>query len=134
MMLSEGTHLGLQLTGIFTVLYKLHSILIPLYYPFQNAVHSFVELVEFIFTIHGVTVFLSNRVCQDPLENFFGMQRQRGRVKPNTSEFVKNTQALRVVNSGCATVRGNCRGTQKNDVRERQSIHNYLIVNILSCN
>ena len=73
MMLSEGTHLGLQLTGICSVLYKLHSILILLYYPFQNAVHSFVKLVEFVFTIPGVTVFLSNRVCQDPLGNFFGM-------------------------------------------------------------
>ena len=54
----------------------------------------------------------------NPLEIIFGMQRQRGRVNenPNTSEFVKNTQALRVVNSGCATVRGNCRGTQKNYV------------------
>ncbi len=73
------------------------------------------ELVEYIFTIPGVTVFLSNRVCQDPLENFFGQQRQRGRVNenPNVSEFVKNTQALRVVNSSCATVRGNCRGAQK---------------------
>ena len=73
------------------------------------------ELVEYVFTIPGVTVFLSNRICQDPLENFFGQQRQRGRVNenPNVSEFVKNTQALRVVNSSCATVRGNCRGARK---------------------
>ena len=39
---------------------------------------SFVDLVEFIFTIPGVTVLLSNRIFQDPLENFFGQQRQRG--------------------------------------------------------
>lgn len=85
-------------------------------FPFHNAVLSFVELVEFIFTIPGVTVFfLSNRICQDPLENFFGQQRQRGRVNenPNVLEFVKNTQALRVVNSSCATARGNCRGKRK---------------------
>ena len=63
----------------------------------------------------NVTVFQSNRICQDPLENFFGRQRQRGKVNENPSiaEFMKNTQALRVVNSTCSTVRGNCRGTQK---------------------
>ncbi len=40
------------------------------------------------------------------------MQRQRGRVNenPSVAEFAKNTQALRIVNSTCATVRGNCRG------------------------
>lgn len=75
------------------------------------------ELLDYIFTaIPGVTVFLSNRLCQDPLENFFGRQRQRGRVNenPNVAEFAKNTQALRIVNSTCATVRGNCRGATEN--------------------
>ena len=73
-------------------------------------------MVEYIFTIPGVTVFLSNRICQDPLENFFGQQRQRGRVNenPNVSEFIKNTQALRVVNSTCSSIRGNCRHPLKN--------------------
>ena len=78
-------------------------------YPL-NIVQSFVELVEYIFKIPGVSVFLSNRLCQDPLENFFGQQRQRGRLNenPDVAEFIKNTQALRVVNSSCATARGNC--------------------------
>lgn len=60
-------------------------------------------------------MFLSNRLCQDPLENFFGRQRQRGRVNENpcVKEFLKNTQALRVVNSTCSTVRGNCRGATR---------------------
>ena len=77
------------------------------------AVHSFVELVRYVFTIPGVTVFLSNCLCQDPLENFFGQQRQRGRASdnPNTEEFLKATQALRVINNTCSMVRGNCRGT-----------------------
>ena len=30
------------------------------------------ELVDCVFTIPSVTAFLSNRVCLDPLENFFG--------------------------------------------------------------
>ena len=29
------------------------------------------ELEEYVFTIPSVTAFLSKRVCQDPLENFF---------------------------------------------------------------
>ena len=75
----------------------------------------FVDLVEFIFKIPEVKVFLSNRICQDPLENFFGQQRQRGRANenPNVTEFLESTQALRVVNSTSHTIRGNCRGAQK---------------------
>ena len=74
---------------------------------------SFVELVRYIFTIPGVTVFLSEKLCQDPLEKFFGCQRQRGRVNenPNVRDFCKNTQALRVINSFCRDpVKSNCRG------------------------
>ena len=43
--------------------------------------------------------FLSQWICQDPLERFFGMQRQRGEVHdiPSANEFLKNTHALRVV-------------------------------------
>ena len=57
---------------------------------------AFVELVQYLFTISGVGVILSNRICQDTLENFFG-QRQRGRANGNplSSEFVQNTQALK---------------------------------------
>ena len=71
-----------------------------------------VELVQYLFTIPGVGVFLSNRICQDPLENFFGQQHQRGRANgnPSSSEFVRNRQALRVISNTCGTIRGNCRG------------------------
>lgn len=68
--------------------------------------------MQYIFTIPGVTCFLSQRLCQDPLERFFGLQRQRGGVhdNPNAKEFRNNTQALRVVNSVArAPKRGNCR-------------------------
>ena len=73
------------------------------------------ELVEYVFTIPGVTAFLSNKDCQDPLENFFGRQHQRGRVieNPSVAEFLQNTQALRIVDSTCATVHGNCRGANR---------------------
>ena len=74
---------------------------------------SFVELVRHLFTKEDVHSFLSQRICQDPLERFFGCQRQRGAVhdNPTVHEFLKNTQALRVVNSVArGPLRGNCRG------------------------
>lgn len=79
---------------------------------FLYIVMSFVELVQHLFTIPGVSVFLGNRICQDPLEKYFGQQRQRGRVNENPSvkEFLHNTQALRVISNTCSKIRGNCRG------------------------
>ena len=72
------------------------------------------ELVRYLFTIPGLRYFLSERICQDPLEKFFGCQRQRGRVNenPSVSEFVKNTQALRVCGNLLSEVKGNCRGSR----------------------
>jgi len=72
-------------------------------FVYFSTVFSFVELVEFVFTIPGVKAFLSERISQDPLEKFFGCQRQRGRVNenPTAMQFYKNTQALRVVNTVC---------------------------------
>lgn len=78
-----------------------------------SAVKSFVELVRYVFMIPGVKVFLSEKLCQDPLEKFFGCQPQReggGNENPNAQDFYKNTQALRVINSFCVdSVKGNCR-------------------------
>ena len=66
-----------------------------------NTGKSFVALVKYVFTISDMKSFLSQRICQDPLENFFGRQRQRGGVhdNPNVKEFTENTQALRVINT-----------------------------------
>ena len=80
---------------------------------FHFTVKSFVELGQFLLSVPGVSCFLSERLCQDPLEKFFGCQRQQGRASenPSVAEFCSNTQALRVVNTACADVaRGNCRG------------------------
>jgi hypothetical protein len=63
-------------------------------------------------------VFLSNKLCQDPLEKFFGQQRQRGRVNenPTVNDFIKNSQALRVVHGICSNVRGNCHAGNSKDL------------------
>lgn len=67
---------------------------------------SFIELAKFAFTISGVRAFLSEKLSQDPLEQFFGCQRQRGGTSknPTVAEFCKNTQALRVINTACVNV------------------------------
>ena len=83
--------------------------------------HSFLDFIRLLFSLPDVKgknlSFLSNRLClQDPLENFFGCQRQRGGTSDNPSvgEFQKNTQALRVINSFCrGPVWGNCRRTKR---------------------
>ena len=42
--------------------------------------------------------FLTERLNQDPLERFFGLQRQMGggSTAPNVERFMTNTQSLRV--------------------------------------
>ena len=72
------------------------------------AVLSFVELVKYIFTIPGVSLFLSNRIWQDTIESFFNQQRPRGRVNENP-EFLHDTQALRVIGNTCSNSGENCR-------------------------
>ena len=74
------------------------------------------ELVRTLFLTRGPKFFLSEHICQDPLEKFFGNQRQRGRVNenPTVRDFCKNTQAIRVIGSICRNaVKGNCRGSNK---------------------
>ena len=62
---------------------------------------SFLELVPIILKISGVTFFLSDKLNQDPLENFFGCVRQHGsaNINPTIMEAMKSSQTLRVINS-----------------------------------
>ena len=77
------------------------------------------EFIPYIFTkIPGVSSFLSAKINQDPLEKFFGMQRQAGRANqnPTVSEFIKNTETFRVISSiWIDDVLGNCRGQKSNE-------------------
>ena len=87
------------------------------------------ELVKYLFSLpvdHDIKCFLSESLNQDPLEKFFGCHRQRGATSdnPNVKEFVKNTQALCVINSTRAYVsKGNCRGykSQPVDIRKENN-------------
>ena len=74
------------------------------------------ELVPIIFSIPGVTCFLTEKLSQDPLEKFFGCQCQHGRTNdnPKVFEFLKNTQSLCVIDSiNIHEVTGNYRGTKR---------------------
>jgi hypothetical protein len=75
-------------------------------------VQSFIELTKYLFTRSGVQFFFSERLNQDPLESFFGKQRQRGggSDNPNVAQFVSGTSSLRVQGSiALQPLRGNCR-------------------------
>ena len=112
MLLSAETRLGLRMTGMslhYWYLVIVHSSKSHannhFVYFFYSAM-SFVGLVRYLFSLPEVKnqlAFLSQHVCQDPLENFFGCQRQRGGTSDNPSvqEYYRNTQALRVMNSFC---------------------------------
>ena len=91
----EETLLGIEVTGMYIYL------LLLLMHFFYTVVKSFVEIVQILFGIPGVNKFFSGWLSQDSLEKFFGCQRQRGKSSenPNSHDFCKNTQALRVINS-----------------------------------
>jgi len=65
---------------------------------------------------------LSEHISQDPLEKFFGCQRQRGQTNenPTCGGFLKNTIVFCVISSVAGHVqKGNCRGRKHRvDVEE----------------
>ena len=77
------------------------------------AVKSFIGLSEYVFsTIPGVRYIMSEKLCQDPLEGFFGKQRMRGGYNdnPTVQSFLHGTISLRTQKSVALTPkRGNCK-------------------------
>ena len=67
------------------------------YEGLQITVHSTVEAVKFLIS-QGVDSVLTERFQQNPLEEYFGNQRQRGRRSdnPDASQFAYNDRALDV--------------------------------------
>ena len=73
-------------------------------------VRSFVEMTKYLLSQGDVT-FLSERISQDPLENYFGQQRARGgrNENPTMQQCLHNAAAIRVQKSlATDPVRGNC--------------------------
>ena len=115
MTLPRETQDGVHFTGML----KLGSVKLHMLHLIHFLVSSFVEFIPYIFTkIPGVSSFLRVRINQDPVEKFFGMQRQAGRTNqnPTVAEFIKNTETLRVINSiWIDNIVGNCCGRKSNE-------------------
>ena len=82
---------------------------------FLLSVQSLLELIPTVLSIPGVGCFLSGRISQDPLEKYFGMQRQKGKSNDNPTvlEFVKNNETIRLVGTmWFDDPKGNCRKSQ----------------------
>ena len=99
MMLSAETQCAIQILGEsleLTVTILCSNLLCNLFFHRVSTIH-------FQDKRKGVTCFLSGKLSQDPLEKFFGCQRQKGRANenPTASEFLKNSQSLRVIDSIC---------------------------------
>ena len=78
---------------------------------FQITVHSFKEVVKFLLE-HRVSYVLSERFCQDDLENYFGRQRAIGRRRDNPSlkDVGYNDNAIKAQYS-VRPIAGNVQGT-----------------------
>lgn len=87
------------------------------------AVKSFVEMTRYLLSQGKDLFILSERVSQDPLENYFGQQRSRGgrNEHPTLQQCVQNAAALRVQKSQALDpVRGNC--SRKRRLQDTESL------------
>ena len=94
----------------------------------SNLVKSFVEITKFLLQdLSQKLYFLSERLSQDPLENYFGQQRARGgrNENPSLHQCVHNAAAVRVQKSmALEAVRGNCSRKRRLFSKKEQSIDN----------
>ena len=85
------------------------------YEGFQISVHSAIEATKFLLQ-EGMEFVLTERFCQDPLEEYFGNQRKLGRRNdnPDIKTFGYNNNTIRIQRAvSCQS--GNTRG--RNDKR-----------------
>ena len=96
--------------------------IIPLFNNKINiAVLSFVEMGRYLLKYPGVKFLFSERFTQDPLESFFGHQRQRGggSDNPNTLQFMYATSSIRTQKTIGHIRRGNVRGSKAEDLEKQ---------------
>ena len=72
-------------------------------------VHSSIELIQYLLN-EGLPYVLTEKFCQDPLENYFGPQRAMGHRKDNPSlcDFGYNANTIRTTKL-FKPIAGNCR-------------------------
>lgn len=75
------------------------------------AVRSFVDMGRYLLGVTGVKFLLSEKFTQDPVESFFGQQRQKGggSENPTVHQFIYNTSSLRVQRSTAPIATSNVR-------------------------
>lgn len=81
-------------------------------------------MTPYLLSVPGVEFVLSEKLCQDPLESFFGKQRAAGgrNDNPTVQQFCQNTVSLRVQRSAALEpVRGNCGTRPDNNSRADMS-------------
>ena len=66
--------MGIEMTGMLSSASYLHAFTVV----FTTSVRAFVELVRYLFTFPGVCYFLSERICQDPLEKILVVNGKEG--------------------------------------------------------
>ena len=77
------------------------------YKGIKITVNSMIELTKFLI-VHKVSYVLTERLCQDPLENYFGKQRRSGARKDNSSLYdfgyndntIRNQKVFKPITSG----------------------------------
>ena len=107
MTLSKETLEGIEITSLCEILLCILCILHQ----------SFVEMTRYLLSNTEGLFLLSDRISQDPLENYFGNQRARGgrNEHPDLKQCLTNAAALRVQKSiALDPVRGNCRQKRHN--------------------
>ena len=81
---------------------------------FQITTYSMIECTKFLLT-EGMEYILTERFCQDPVEEYFGKQRQLGRRSDNPDLFTfgYNDNTIRI-QRGVSNFSGNSRGRYDN--------------------
>ena len=76
-------------------------------------------MARFLLEQEGVKLLLSERFCQDPIEEFFSQQRSRGgrSDNPTVRQFCDNTVSLRVQKTAALkSLHGNCSKRKASDI------------------
>lgn len=104
MMLSREALEGIRITSNFIIIINRLT-------EFIFLATSFIEMTKYLLAQGNDLFLLSERISQDPLENYFGQQRARGRKNenPTVQQCLYNTAALRVQKSQALDpIRGHC--------------------------
>ena len=86
------------------------------YKGLKITVSSLIDVVKFLIS-EGMEFVLSERFCQDLLEEYFGRERERGRFSdtPTVQAFAYNDRTLAVERNIAPVVKGNVAGRHKGE-------------------